>query len=80
MNSVNAVDWDLLLDTNVQVKRKFSMWSNGQVSTREMADHLRNTEYSGEFRKLVRNYGTTYGRRLARKALSYRNVVNKELV
>lgn len=80
MNSVNAVNWDLLLDVNTSVRRCFVMWSRNQLTTRELVDYLRDTEFSGEFRKLVRNRGTTYARRLARKALSYRNVVNKELV
>ena len=31
MNSVNAVDWDLLLDVNASVRRKFVMWSGNHI-------------------------------------------------
>jgi len=72
MKSSNSVDWNLLLDENNSVFKTISKWSTGDLTTREVVDSVTYTEYSGEFRKLVRNHGTTYGRRLARKALRYR--------
>ena len=72
MNSSNSIDWSLLLDTNNKVFKTISRWSMGNLTTREVVDSISFTEFSGEFRKLVRNNGTTYGRRLARKALRYR--------
>jgi hypothetical protein len=72
MKSSNSVDWNLLLDENNSVFKTISKWSTGDLTTREVVDSVTYTQYSGEFRKLVRNHGTTYGRRLARKALRYR--------
>ena len=34
------------------------------------------SDYAGEFRKLVRTNGTTYARRLTRKALRYRGILS----
>lgn len=72
MNSNNSVDWNFLLDTNKNIFKTLTKWSMGDLTTREVANKVSNTEFSSEFRKLVRNNGTTYGRRLARKALRYR--------
>lgn len=72
MNSEESVDWNFLLDSNKNVFKTLSKWSVGGLTTREVVDSVAFTEFSGEFRKLVRNNGTTYGRRLARKALRYR--------
>ena len=49
-------------------------WSVGEVSTRFVSQQLAFSEAAGEFRRLVRTHGTTYGRRLARKALNRRGV------
>jgi hypothetical protein len=72
MKSSNSVDWNLLLDENNSVFKTISKWSTGDLTRRAVVDSVTYTQYSGEFRKLVRNHGTTYGRRLARKALRYR--------
>ncbi|NVM36702.1 MAG: hypothetical protein HWN81_13990 [Candidatus Lokiarchaeota archaeon] len=72
MKNSSSVDWNLLLDSNNSVLKTISRWSSGELTTREVVDSVTFTEFSGEFRKLVRNHGTTYGRRLARKALRYR--------
>lgn len=72
MNSSSSIDWNLLLDSNNKVFKTISKWSKGSLTTRQVVDSVTFTEFSGEFRKLVRNHGTTYGRRLARKALRYR--------
>lgn len=74
MKSVNSVDWHQLLESNRNVQRIIKRWSTGSMSTRDVSSRLANTDFSGEFRRLVRNNGTTYGRRLARKALRYRGV------
>lgn len=75
MNSVSSVDWPLLLDTRKSVTNVIKSWATGQTSTREVTDSLAFSEFSGEFRNLVRERGTTEARRLARKALRYRDLV-----
>ena len=72
MNSNDSVNWNFLLDSNKKLFKTITKWSVGNLTTREVVDSVAFTEFSGEFRKLVRNNGTTYGRRLARKALRYR--------
>lgn len=74
MKNVNSVDWHQLLESNRNVQRIIKNWSTGSMTTRDVSSQLANTDFSGEFRRLVRNNGTTYGRRLARKALRYRGV------
>ena len=74
MKTVNSVNWKLLLDKDKDVARLVSQWSKEKITTRDVASRLAYTPFSGEFRKLVRAQGTTYARRLARKALSYRGV------
>lgn len=66
------VQWDQLLDRNSRVARMVANWGVGNVSTRTVRDTLTGTEFSGEFRRLVKRHGTMYGRRLARKALRRR--------
>ena len=67
------IDWNTLL-SNRSAKSQIRKWSTGDISTREVTSQFTNSPCSGEFRKLVRNHGTTYARRLARKALRRRNV------
>lgn len=74
MRTANSVDWNLLLETDNDVQNLISNWSTGTIATRDVVNRLAFTDYSGEFRKLVRANGTTYARRLARKALRYRGV------
>lgn len=74
MRTSNSVDWNLLLENDNHVTNLITMWSTDRITTRDVASRLAYTEFSGEFRRLVRNNGTTYARRLARKALRYRGV------
>jgi|10_taG_2_1085330.scaffolds.fasta_scaffold00240_9 hypothetical protein len=74
MKTVNSVDWRLLLETDNDAKKVIGRWSSGQLTTREASSQLAHTTFAGEFRHLVRENGTTYGRRLARKALKYRGL------
>jgi len=73
MKKANSVDWQLLLNED-RVSNLISEWSTGKISTRKVTSELSYTSYAGEFRKLVRERGTLYGRSLARKALRYRGV------
>lgn len=72
MKTVESVNWGLLLETDKQTGKMFANWATGSLTTREVANRLAHSEFAGEFRRLVRNNGTTYARRLARKALRYR--------
>ena len=75
MKTVNTVNWTDLIDNSPQnVRTVLTKWAKESASTREVTEALAFSDFSGEFRKLVRNKGTTYGRRLARKALRYRGV------
>jgi len=75
MKTVNSIDWQLLLESDRSACRVMRQWSVGQISTREATGSLAHSSFAGEFRRLVRDNGTTYGRRLARKALKYRGLV-----
>ena len=66
------INWTLLLECNKKVSFLIEDWSLNKTSTREVTRSLAFSEFAGEFRNLVRSHGTTYGRRLARKALRYR--------
>ena len=72
MKTIESVNWGLLLESDRQVSKMLANWSIESITTREVVSRLAHTEFSGEFRRLVRNNGTTYARRLARKALRYR--------
>jgi hypothetical protein len=74
MKNSTTTDWDVLLSNKcaVQTLNKFA---SGAASTRGVATCFANTEKAGEFRKLVRTYGSTYARRLTRKALRYRGLM-----
>ncbi len=74
MKTVNSVNWKLLLDNDAGVARNILAWAKGSLTTREVVSRLAFTDFAGEFRSLVRNNGTMYARRLARKALTYRNI------
>lgn len=72
MKTSDSVNWGLLLESDKRTAKMFANWSVGKLTTREVAGRLAHSEFAGEFRRLVRNSGTTYARRLARKALRYR--------
>jgi hypothetical protein len=71
MNTVNSVNWDLLLST-LTIRSIMTKWSDEEISSRQVSDLLKGGRYAGAFRHLIRTNGTTYGRRLARKAINYR--------
>ena len=75
MKNAQSVNWNLLLDERRSVLNSIQKWAVGTATTREVSSNLTNTQFSSEFRKLVRNNGTVYGRRLARKALRYRGLM-----
>ena len=74
MKDTTTTDWNLLLSSKCGVKtlNKFAI---GETSTKSATSCLANTDKAGEFRKLVRTNGSMYARRLARKALRYRNLL-----
>ncbi len=74
MKDSTTTDWNLLLSNRCGVKtlNKFAV---GDSTARGVTTCFANTERAGEFRKLVRNHGSTYARRLTRKALRYRGLL-----
>jgi hypothetical protein len=74
MKTAATTDWNVLLGSKCAMKTMKS-FAQGDESTRSVTEKLANSEYAGEFRKLVRENGTTYARRLARKALRYRGML-----
>ena len=74
MKSSSTVDWDLLLSSRCCIKT-LNQFAVGNITTQGVSTCFANTDKAGEFRKLVRTHGVTYARRLARKALRYRNLL-----
>ena len=74
MNSMSTTDWGSLLESKCAAKTMKS-FATGEASTRSVTEKFANSAHAGEFRKLVRENGTTYARRLARKALRYRGML-----
>jgi len=74
MKSSATVDWNLLLSSRCGIKT-MNQFAVGNSSTKNVSTCFANTDKAGEFRKLVRTHGVTYARRLARKALRYRNLL-----
>ena len=74
MTSPPKTDWNTLLASKCAVKA-LNDFASGSQSTRAVTAKFANTNKAGEFRKLVRNYGTTYARSLTRKALRYRGLM-----
>lgn len=74
MRNSNTTDWNTLLATrsSQRVLRNFAV---GKYSVRDVTSTFAHTVYAGEFRKLVRNNGAVYARRLTRKALRYRGLL-----
>ena len=74
MKTKDTTNWELLLSrrsSSLAIKR----FATGTYSTEATMKALAFTDCSGEFRKLVRTNGTSYARRLARKALRYRGIL-----
>ena len=74
MKDTTTTDWNLLLSNKCGVKT-LNEFAIGDTSTTCVTTSFANTEKAGEFRKLVRTHGSVYARRLARKALRYRNLL-----
>ncbi len=80
------INWNLFLDakgnpvvnnvTNkkIDVRNHFIKWAIGECSSQDMSSFLKYTNAAGEFRHLLRQYGTDKARTLAMKALKRRNV------
>jgi len=65
------VDWSGILSSKSSVSTMKS-FATGEMSGRTLYSQFANTESGGAVRQLLRQYGVTYGRRLARKALTRR--------
>ena len=74
MKNSTTTEWDVLLSSQCAIKT-LNKFATGGESTKAVSTCFANTEKAGEFRKLVRTYGTTYARRLTRKALRYRGLM-----
>ena len=74
MKSKDTTNWESLLSTR-QTRSTMKKFALGQYSTQAVTKAFAYTDQAGEFRKLVRNNGTAYSRRLARKALRYRGII-----
>ena len=74
MKNSTTTDWDVLLSSKCSVKA-LNKFAKGAETTRNITACFANTERAGEFRKLGRTYGSTYARRLTRKALRYRGLM-----
>lgn len=67
-------DWATLLSSKCAVK-KLNGFAIGQETAKSVTTCFANTPKASAFRKLIRSYGTTYARRLTRKALRYRGLM-----
>ena len=74
MKTASTTDWNALLASKCAANTMKS-FATGEASTRSVTEKFANSEHAGEFRKLVGENGTTYARRLARKALRYRGML-----
>ena len=72
-NSVTT-DWNLLLSNKCSIKT-LNKFASGEESAKGVTSCFANTDKASEFRKLVRNHGAIYARRLTRKALRYRGLM-----
>ena len=74
MKDTTTTDWNLLLSNKCGVKT-LNEFAVGETSTSGVTACFANTDKAREFRKLVRTHGAMYARRLARKALRYRDLL-----
>lgn len=65
------VDWSGILSSKSSVNTMKS-FATGEMSGRTLYSQFANTDSGGAVRQLLRQHGVTYGRRLARKALTRR--------
>jgi hypothetical protein len=69
-----VVNWNEVLGTKQQL-RTVAKFAGGELSATKLRQTFRGTEVAGEINSLIRNHGTQYARRLARKALKRRGTV-----
>ena len=74
MRTAETTDWLTLLSTR-KSQRVMYNFGVGKYSVSDATKSFANTQYSGEFRRLVRTHGAIYARRLTRKALRYRGLL-----
>jgi len=65
-------DWSFL--SNKKVRDAYKRFASGKSSAREIENELKNTDYVGAFRKLLRERGAQRARDAARLAVSRRTV------
>lgn len=69
------INWKLLLDSvnsEVYMLEKFAL---GEASARNLTALFAHTEFAGEFRNLIRNNGVDMARKLTRRALRRRGLI-----
>ena len=74
MRSSETTNWDVLLGSQKAV-RTMTKFATRQIAATDVRKAFSFTCRAGEFRKLVQGHGTTYARRLTRKALRYRGML-----
>lgn len=65
-------EWNSLL-SNDSVRSVIDGFSKRKFSMRKVTQILKNTEYAGKFRELIRTKGTERARDAARKAIARRS-------
>lgn len=71
MRTKNTVNWGDLLSDNTSTIKDFAFGDTSIVNTRQKLSG----ESKTQFNRLVKNNGSLYARRLARKALRYYKVI-----
>lgn len=69
------VNWNDVL-SNKKQSAVVQKWAVGEVPTRQLRSTFSGTSVSGEVRGMLNRYGTTYGRRVCRKALRRRGLLS----
>lgn len=67
------MNWDTLI--NPQTLCYIKGFANGELSARYLSSILKNTEYAGHFRNLIRSGGVARAKTLTRKALKRRDLL-----
>lgn len=74
LDPVNTPVVNILTNKHIDVRANFIRWAIGENSSASMSGFLKHTTAAGEFRSLLRTYGTDKARSLAMRALKRRNV------
>jgi hypothetical protein len=74
MRTAETTNWSVLLSTKKSAKVMCN-FATGRYTVKDATSAFSGTNYSGEFRRLVRTHGALYARRLTRKALRYRGLL-----